>query len=265
MSPSCRRTHRSLSAYVDGELTPTNATAVADHLSGCAQCSTKYSDLLTTVEATREALGRYTAPDVLRARIRVAIAAETPEPVTGAPAARQSRRWLRGAGLAAAVVVCVALGSGVTLLATRRSTVAPQITEGVLASHLRSLMLDHLTDVRSTDQHNVKPWFSGRLDYSPSVPALDQAGFPLIGGRLDYVAGQPVAVVVYGRRQHVINVFSWPAAGDEQDAATTDRGYNMLHWRSGGVEHWVVSDLNPAELRSFAALLKSSDDPSRER
>jgi anti-sigma factor RsiW len=263
MSTSCRKMHQSLSAYVDGELTPTDANAVATHLSECARCSANYSDLLTTVAAIRGALGPYSAPDVLRARVRVAIAAETPEPATdsraGRYSSRPSSRWLRGAAVAAAVVACAALGSGATLLVTRRSPVAPPLAEQVLASHVRSLMPDHLTDVRSSDQHNVKPWFNGRLDYSPSVPALDQAGFPLIGGRLDYVAGRPVAVVVYGRRQHVINVFSWPSAGDAPEAASAERGYHILHWRSGGAERWVVSDLNPAELESFAALLKRGD------
>jgi anti-sigma factor RsiW len=269
MNTSCRKMHQSLSAYVDGELTPTDANAVAAHLSECARCSANYSDLLTTVAAIRGTLGRYSAPDVLRARVRVAIAAETPEPVTDSLAGWRSSRWLRISAVAAAVVACAALGSGATLLVTKRSPAAPPLAEQVLASHVRSLMPDHLTDVRSSDQHNVKPWFNGRLDYSPGVPDLGQAGFPLVGGRLDYVAGRPVAVVVYGRRQHVINVFSWPSTGDAPEGAGAERGYHMLHWRSGGVERWVVSDLNPAELESFAALLKRADvavdDASRTR
>jgi anti-sigma factor RsiW len=104
----------------------------------------------------------------------------------------------------------------------------------------------------------VKPWFNGRLDFSPSVPRLEDAGFPLLGGRLDYVRGRPVAAVVYGRRQHVINVFTWPAevSGDAARTLTTSHGYNMLHWRSNGVEHWVVSDLNAEEMQQFARLLE---------
>jgi anti-sigma factor RsiW len=116
----------------------------------------------------------------------------------------------------------------------------------------------HLTDVASNDQHNVKPWFNGRLDFSPSVPRLEDAGFPLLGGRLDYVRGRPVAAVVYGRRQHVINVFSWPAdaSGDAPRTLSTSHGYNLLHWRTDGVEHWVVSDLNATELKQFGMLLE---------
>jgi anti-sigma factor RsiW len=120
-------------------------------------------------------------------------------------------------------------------------------------------MPDHLTDVRSSDQHNVKPWFNGRLDYSPTVPRLDERGFPLIGGRIDYVGGRPVAVIVYGRRQHMINVYAWPTReADAAPTATAENGYNILHWRSGGTERWVVSDLNAEELRAFAALLRLS-------
>jgi anti-sigma factor RsiW len=132
------------------------------------------------------------------------------------------------------------------------------IAHDVLASHVRSLMPGHLTDVASSNRHNVKPWFNGRLDFSPTVPRLDEQGFPLLGGRLDYVHGRPVAVVVYGRRQHIINVFSWPV-GDDGAASSEPRaqnGYNLEHWRDGAVEYWAVSDLNAAELRTFVALLQ---------
>jgi anti-sigma factor RsiW len=205
---------------------------------------------------------RYTAPDVLRARVRTAIAT-TPSSVADEQRSRSARgdrrrAWAWPAGVAAALVVSAALGSGVTVLATRARSARSVATE-VLASHVRSLMPDHLTDVRSSDQHNVKPWFNGRLDYSPSVPRFDDQGFPLVGGRVDYVGGRPVAVVVYGRRQHMVNVFSWPASsGDAPLTATAENGYNMLHWRSGGSERWVVSDLNAGELRTFAGLLMSS-------
>jgi anti-sigma factor RsiW len=125
-------------------------------------------------------------------------------------------------------------------------------------------MPEHLTDVRSNDQHNVKPWFNGRLDFSPTVPRLDEQGFPLLGGRLDYVHGRPVAVVVYGRRQHVINVFSWPASDDgaATSAPRSRNGYNLEHWRDGAVEYWAVSDLNAAELHTFTDLLRRAAHPS---
>lgn len=257
---SCPIPHELLSAYVDSELAPDVSAAIAHHLASCARCSSDYQALLATVATLRSSLARHTAPDVLRARVRSAIAAE-PVPIDASvvplPTAPRTMRWWRGAALAAAALVCVALGSGATLLAVARPSGAPGIEEEILASHVRSLMPDHLTDVRSSDQHNVKPWFNGRLDFSPSVPRLDDAGFPLLGGRLDYVADRPVASVVYARRQHIINVFSWPtAAPDQAISSSASHGYNLLHWRAHGVEQWVVSDVNPAELRTFVGLLR---------
>ena len=262
---TCPISHEELSAYVDSELSPDAAHAVAEHLASCGRCSSEYHALLVTVSALRAGLVKHTAPDVLRARVRGAIAAQ---PLSGdgvSPASDRRRhraRWWRGAAVAAAAIGCLAVGSGATLLALRRSNPAPELTAEVLASHVRSLMPDHLTDVRSSDQHNVKPWFDGRLDFSPSVPRLDDAGFPLIGGRLDYVGGRAVASVVYGRRQHIINVFSWPTSGpDAEVTSTVSHGYNMLHWRDRGVEQWVVSDVNAAELQTFVELLRRAEAP----
>ena len=261
MNQSCRSTREALSAYIDDELAPDRAQEIAEHLTRCAQCSTEYQALLETIAALQTRLTRYSAPDVLRARIRSTIAVtptESAESRRALPLRRERRRsWRFAAGLAAAVVVSAALGSGITLLAGSRTAGGQPIAAEVLSSHVRSLMPDHLTDIRSTDQHNVKPWFNGRLDFSPTVPRLEEQGFPLVGGRVDYVGGRPVAVVVYARRQHMINVFSWPtSSGDEPLAATAAKGYNMLHWRSGGSEHWVVSDLNATELKGFAELLR---------
>jgi anti-sigma factor RsiW len=118
-------------------------------------------------------------------------------------------------------------------------------------------MPGHLTDVASTNQHNVKPWFNGRVNLSPVVPALDSVGFTLVGGRLDYVASRPVAAIVYGIRQHVINVYSWPEAGDDMPvSATVEQGYHMIHWRTGGITFWVASDLNSKELSRFVTLFR---------
>ena len=262
MSERCQPTRATLSAYVDGELPPDEAAAIADHLTTCAHCSAEYQSVLDTIALTRSKLERFTAPDVLRARIRAAVAT-TPsehEPSTTGGAHRegaQRRDWLaRPALIAAGLLLAATLGSGTTILVRQRGA-SPSIATQVLSSHLRSLMPNHLTDVASNDQHNVKPWFNGRLDYSPSVPRFDEQGYPLLGGRIDYVGGRPVAVVVYGRRQHLINVFSWPAAGsDEGLSATAANGYTMYRWRSGGIEHWVVSDVNAAELKTFATMVQ---------
>ena len=144
--------------------------------------------------------------------------------------------------------------AGSRSLRTRRAS-APPAGDEVLSSHLRSLMPGHLTDVASTNQHNVKPWFNGRVDFSPSVPNLDSAGFPLLGGRLDYVDNRPVAALVYGRREHKISVYSWPAAnaasGATSPVSTDVRGYHLMTWNAGGLTYWAVSDVNRDELRDF--------------
>jgi anti-sigma factor RsiW len=114
--------------------------------------------------------------------------------------------------------------------------------------------------VVSSDQHTVKPWFNGKLDFSPPVHDFSGRGYPLLGGRLDYLQERPVAALVYGRRQHVINVFIWPTAGPETPAPPiARRGYHLLHWATPELAYWVVSDLGLAELTEFAGLLRLGD------
>jgi anti-sigma factor RsiW len=152
--------------------------------------------------------------------------------------------------MAAAGVLIAALSS-IATFAVMRAPANSASEEQVLASHVRSLMPGHLTDVVSTDQHNVKPWFNGKVDLSPPVPDLAANGFVLAGGRVDYVGGRAVAVVVYTRRQHVINVYSWPSAGDAPPRAATRNGFHLVRWRHDGLEHWAVSDLNAGELNEL--------------
>ena len=270
MTATCRTNHSLLSAYVDSELLPYQAADVAEHLASCDACSREYESVLETVGRLRTRLKRYTASDVLRARVRIALVSTPRAPVGEGgelllPPRHRARfaRWTRTARWAAAILAGAALGSGSSIYVAGRDRHAASTAAEVLSSHVRSLMPEHLTDVRSSDQHNVKPWFNGRLDFSPTVPRLEEQGFPLLGGRLDYVDGRPVAVVVYRRRQHIINVYSWPtAAADARAAMTTSHGYALLHWRSRGSEHWVVSDLGIAELAIFAALLGGLESPS---
>jgi anti-sigma factor RsiW len=162
-------------------------------------------------------------------------------------------RWL---ALAASVAI-VAIGSW--RLGTRHAA-SEILADQVLASHVRSLMPGHLDDVVSSDQHTVKPWFNGKLDFSPPVHDFSGRGYPLLGGRLDYLNGRPVAALVYGRRQHLINVFLWPAAGPVSSGAPLERqGYHLLHWTTPEYAYWVASDLGLSELTDFAGLLQLGD------
>jgi anti-sigma factor RsiW len=241
---TCVDVERDLDAYVDRELDAKSAAAVRDHLEQCPGCRGRVAE--------RQELGRVlrslpyrAAPDRLRARIAVP--------------ARRSFDVRRYAALAAAAIVLVAIGSTALLIRSRLARTDPMIEEGV-AAHVRSLMADHLFDVESTDQHTVKPWFLGRLDFSPPVADLATSGFPLVGGRLDYLGGRPVAALVYRRQKHAINVFVAPA----EDGSSTPvesyslRGFHVRSWSHAGMSFLAVSDLNDAELTQFARALQGS-------
>lgn len=244
----CTDCRQSLNPYLDGELTPRAADDVRDHVAGCSECSREYDSLAATSHLLQDGLVHYPAPDVLKARILGALAQPNPFPESVAPS---RTRWIR---LAAAGVAIALFSSAATIASIHQRGASRSIKDDVLTSHLRSLMAGHLTDVASNDQHNVKPWFNGRVSLSPPVPRLDSAGFVLAGGRLDYLAGHPAAAVVYLRRQHVINVFSWPdAGGDTHETATTTQGYHLVTWRHDDIAFWVVSDLNSSELADFVA------------
>ena len=256
MTMRCADCMPMIDALADHELPPEEERDLRAHIERCVDCARELALVLDVSRAAREGLVRHQAPDVLKARIRAAVSGVNEanesageEPAARSPARSRRRSYLR---LAAAGVLIAAASSALTFAALRQGS--PDSTESeLLASHIRSLMPGHLTDVASTNQHQVKPWFNGRLDLSPAVPNLDSLGFPLLGGRLDYVAGRRVAAVVYGRRQHVINVYSWPAAAHESPRTAAAQGYNMAEWQSGDVEYWAVSDLNRPELDQFIA------------
>ena len=235
---SCELVERDLDAYLDRELDMESSSAVRNHVSICAACRGQL--------AGREALAKlvrgapyYSAPDRLRARVLAQSARSN--------SVRRVLTW------AAAAVLVLSVGAGMTLWrpASRREAV---IADEVVNSHVRSLMANHLFDVQSTDLHTVKPWFLGKLDFSPPVADLASQGFPLVGGRLDYVGGRPVAALVYQRQKHTINVFVSPESADSsvRDIALTVRGFNVRHWIRSGMSFWAVSDLNSTELDQFA-------------
>jgi anti-sigma factor RsiW len=247
-----------ISAYIDGELTPGEMTTMRDHLASCSDCAGEYETLLGVARRVKDGFERPRAPDALRARIHESMHGVADESIP------RPARTLPWRALIAAGIVGAVLSTSATLAVTRRHD-ATDVSAQVLASHIRSLMPGHLTDVTSNDSHNVKPWFNGRLDLSPSVPRLDSLGFPLQGGRLDYASGRPIAAVVYLRRQHVINVFSWPAAGGAMKRETTEEnGYHLVHWRNDGTEYWVASDVSVTDLTQFVDLFTRADGASKE-
>jgi len=240
-------------AYLDGELAASDAAELEAHLAECPSCERFRTDRLALRTAIAAEMPRLDAPDSLRAHLRAALRDEVASSRSRRPVARGAWRWL---ALAASVAV-VALGSW--RLGSARGASA-LLADEVVASHVRSLMPGHLSDVVSSDQHTVKPWFDGKLDFSPPVHDFAGLGYPLLGGRLDYLNGRPVAALVYGRRKHVINVFLWPTAGPEHVAAPlTLRGYHVLHWATPDLAYWVTSDVGQAELTEFAGMLRLAD------
>lgn len=258
----CAPYRDALDARLDGELPLDEAAGVDAHLATCESCAGEYAMLAATHRRVSAHLPRYAAPDVLSARVRAALseaarpatASTTLTPVPSGPPrtpAWRASAWWR---LAAAGVAIALVSSSVTSVVLERRNASHQASEELLASHIRSLMPGHLTDVVSTNQHAVKPWFDGRVDVSPSVPNLDSIGFPLVGGRMDYVRGRAVPVVVYARRQHLINVYEWAQpARAASPSESTRNGYHLVTWRRDGLEYWAVSDLNTKELDAFVA------------
>jgi anti-sigma factor RsiW len=238
---------------VDGELDPLRNLEIEEHLHGCTRCSQNYSDRQIIRGGLKTESLYFKAPADLQKRIqrsvRQAAKAE-------APTRWLSWSWLRvAAPLAAAALVVLML---VPFFGGPSSD--ELLTQDVVASHIRSLMVNHLADVRSTDEHTVKPWFNGKLDFSPPVDDLAKQGFPLIGGRLDYLNNRPVAALVYQRDKHVINVFVWPSDKTAQTSGSikAQQGYNVIRSTRSGMNFWTVSDLERSQLEKFVELLNAS-------
>jgi anti-sigma factor RsiW len=229
-----------LHALLDDELDAVNAAACEAHLRGCAGCTAEL-DRLRALRATLEdpAL-RYTAPASLRAGIEAAI------PANDGPVRAPSRlAWASlGAGMAAAAALLLTL-------ALPEPHASDDIAQQLVSGHVRSLLANHLVDVVTSDQHVVKPWFNGRIDFSPATPDLKAQGFPLVGGRLDYIGGRTVPAIVYRRRLHTINLFAWPAGGPAPATTAAPDGYHLRHWQQGGLDYWAVSDIGEADLAAF--------------
>jgi anti-sigma factor RsiW len=259
---SCELTQRFVSGYLDGELDLVRTIEVEAHLKSCAFCARELESQQGLREALRRASPAYAAPASLRNRIQASL-----DPLTATRSPDQASLWhglqiWRWAAAFAVLAVC-----SVTAWQLLPSLHAPsshqRIAAEVFASHVPSLEANHLMDVVSTDQHTVKPWFDGKLDFSPPVEDLASDGFPLIGGRLDYLGGREVAALVYQRRKHFINLFVWPDASGSNapPAMESQQGYNLTRWSRGGFHFWAASDVSAPDLAEFVQLLEARIAP----
>jgi anti-sigma factor RsiW len=236
-----------LQAYVDGELDPAASLQLEAHLAENPAARAACERLRAISASVRDHADYHSAPAAFAARLRTAVPAAPEDPARRAP--RGS--WFK---LTASLAGVAILASVITVGALRPDK-DDVIAQDVFAGHVRATLAGHLTDVVSSDQHTVKPWMSSRLDYSPPVADLSAHGFQLAGGRLDYVGGRSVATLVYRRREHVIDVFVWPAREDAAVQAAWRDGFNFSHFARHGMNFWIVSDLNRNELNDFTSLI----------
>lgn len=241
-----------LHAYLDSELDLVRSLELEEHLKGCPDCAQELWTQQTLRKAFRSANLYHRAPAGLEVQIRAALPQE--KKVVEMPR-RQVWNWM---AVAAAIMVALVLTWRMLPAMMGRSQ-TDLLAQEIVSSHIRSLQPGHLMDVESTDQHTVKPWFNGKIDFSPPVKDFAEEGFPLIGGRLDYVDHRPAAALVYQRHKHYINVYVWPEAEAKEKPVqmqATD-GYNMAFWERGGMYFCAVSDLNTGELQQFVQLLQN--------
>jgi anti-sigma factor RsiW len=255
---SCELTQRFVSGYLDGELDLVRTIEMETHLKSCVVCSRE----LESQQALRDALRRsslsYAAPAVLRDRIQTSLRTSSGLEVQERRIKWPSLHIWQWAG-AFAVLALLSISSWQLTARLRAPSSDQRIAAEVFTSHVRSLEANHLMDVASTDQHTVKPWFDGKLDFSPPVEDLASDGYPLVGGRLDYLEGREIAALVYQRRKHFINVFVWPDASGSSSARAIEsrQGYNLMRWSRGGFQFWAVSDVSASDLAEFVRLLET--------
>jgi anti-sigma factor RsiW len=251
---NCQEAKPLLHPYVDGELDVVRHVEMETHIKDCPGCAEQEQGLRSLRVALSAPSFFYRAPAALRARLVAGTQPMTAETQPAAPRSGRSPLIVRAAVLSA---LAVAAATILILAFHDRQLADDRLAGQVVASHIRSLQPNHLMDVVSTDQHTVKPWFQGKLDFSPQVPDFASQGFALAGGRLDYLADREVAALVYKCRAHFINVFVWPTAGDDAAARAFSRqGYHLRHWQRGGINYWAISDVNDRDLDEFARLFQ---------
>jgi mycothiol system anti-sigma-R factor len=269
---NCEEITNLMDGYLDGELDPITSQKIEQHLRDCRKCEQAYEAHSALVRTIASAVPYHKAPPELRQRIQSSLRNEIGPKTTrngtrGSQVLRTRKQpepravlfgmpwnWLglSGLGLAAAIIFAAMIVSN--LAPQLRRPGADQFLETqLIASHVRSLMANHLTDVASSDQHTVKPWLDTKLDFAPAVVDLAGEGFPLVGGRLDYLDNKTVAALVYQRRKHFINLFVWPGSPDASKAqkTMTRQGYHLLHWVDSDFNYWAVSDVSDKDLQAF--------------
>jgi anti-sigma factor RsiW len=249
-APECEKVLL-VQAELDGELDAAQAAALEAHRAGCAICQAAQAELLRT-RALLRAQPYATTPDDVRARVMARLRQAAPPPQPAAEVPRRRWDWLRGPSIGFSLgAACAAALAFLVVLPQRNDLV-----DAIVADHIRALQPGHLEDVVSTDQHTVKPWFDGRIDFAPPVKDFAAEGFPLKGGRLDYLDGRPVAALIYQRDKHIIDLYVWPASGATARLAgdKSVQGYNVVRWTADGMNFWAVSDVERGQLDDFAAL-----------
>lgn len=242
-----------LEALFDGELDAVHAAEMEAHMAGCASCQDAFEALGAMRAMLRAPGARAAAPARLKARIAAEI---TPAPASAnddrpRPGPRRGA-WMAGLGGGLAVAACAMLA-----IFVGPALRGDGLEEELVAGHVRSLQASHLIDVATSDQHVVKPWFDGKLDFAPPVIDLASQGFPIVGGRLDYIDHRAVAAVVYRRGRHLINLFIWPSDRGPPPGKHSVDGYTLLDWSKGGMTYWAVSDVNSNDLVQFESLHQS--------
>ena len=254
---SCEQTRDLLHGYLDGEVDLVKSLEIEKHLKDCHACSESYQGIRSLQTAISHNALRFEPPANFERRLQSVLRREAGEQEQKFK--MSPWRWVAVA--ASLVIGVVAFWAAATSFS--REAAGDVLAQEIVSSHVRSLMAAHLTDVPSSDRHTVKPWFDGKLDFSPPVKDLSQQGFSLTGGRLDYIGNRPVAALVYQRRQHPINLYVWPSVeATTGQKASVHQGYNLIRWAAGGMNYWVVSDLNLAELQQFVQLLQEQDQAS---
>ncbi len=243
---NCNDARPFVDASLDGELELARQLQIEAHLAECPACARVFDARATLRSALRTNGLYFRAPARLSRRIRRAIS----------PQLFFHVQWPGWRAVAAAAAIVVLVASAALVVFRSGHTETDLLAQEIVSSHVRSLLPGHLTDVVSSDQHTVKPWFAGKVDFSPPVPDLREQGFPLVGGRLDYVGGRTVAALVYERHKHVLNVFVWPSSAESPQQSGRIHGYNFVRWSRAGGACWVVSDLNTTELQQFVRLLE---------